>query len=323
MQKFNINGEFVNIGIYSELEYSITKELQKIFLSYLQIENSTKKEDYKICIFNSNHDIQYTDSLNGYDIFISQEKKIIYTVLPKEYSKDSVIYIKRLIESLRNRILESKGAVFFHGSAVSINNKAAIFVGKKNVGKTTALLNYLSQNNDAKYMSNDRVALIRDNDKIKVIGSPTNLSVRLKTLEKNKKFRGNLTLEEMKKLKVDSQDRFIFSVYDVKKNLDVGEKTSSNLEWVFCFDFEDKNKKSFREINYSEAQKFLEDNVINGVFEKNRIIDKTINVDRNNLSDLFDNNIIKFYERKGFYPINFNEILKNEIDKKGKENEKI
>ncbi len=290
MQKFNLCGENVNIAVYSNLDYDITDDLENMFLKYLIVTEFEKEADYSVCLFKEKYDMHFLESLNGYDIFISKMEKKIYSVVPGEYSEDNILYIKRLIESLRNRILESKGAIFLHGASISIDGKTAIFIGDNNAGKTTTMLNYLAKEK-VKYVSNDRVALINQNKVTKVIGSPTNIGIRLQSIEENQRLRSKFSAEEIKNACFDSRTRMSLSVQKLKEKLNIEEEPISKLQWLFYLQHSQNGECSIKSIKKEEMLTKISPHIVDGVFKKNAIINKSLDVSRNSLEDVLNENV--------------------------------
>ena len=81
MQKFNLCGENANIAVYSNLDYDIIDDLENMFQKYLTVTDFEKEADYSVCLFKEKYDLNFSESLNGYDIFISKIEKKIYSVV--------------------------------------------------------------------------------------------------------------------------------------------------------------------------------------------------------------------------------------------------
>lgn len=293
MQKFNLCGENANIAVYSNLDYDIIDDLENMFQKYLTVTDFEKEADYSVCLFKEKYDLNFSESLNGYDIFISKIKKKIYSVVSGEYSEDNILYIKRLIESLRNRILESKGAIFLHGASISIDGKTAIFIGDNNAGKTTTMLNYLAKEK-VKYVSNDRVALINQNGVTKVIGSPTNIGIRLQSIEENQRLRSKFSAEEIKNARFDSRTRMSLSVQKLKEKLNIEEEPISDLQWLFYLQHSQNGECCMKSLGKEEMLSKISSHIVDGVFKKNAIINKSLDVSRNSLEDVLNNNVYMY-----------------------------
>lgn len=290
MQKFNLCGENTNIAVYSNLNYDITDDLENMFLKYLTVADFEEEADYSVCLFKEKYDMNFLESLNGYDIFISKMEKKIYSVVPGEYSEDNILYIKRLIESLRNRILESKGAIFLHGASISIDGKTAVFIGDNNAGKTTTMLNYLAKEK-VKYVSNDRAALINQKGITKVIGSPTNIGIRLQSIEENQRLRSKFSAEEIKNARFDSRTRMSLSVQKLKEKLNIEEEPISNLQWLFYLQHSQNGECSIKSIEREEMLTKISPHIVDGVFKKNAIINKSLDVNRNSIEEVLNDNV--------------------------------
>ncbi len=294
MERFNVHSSNVDISVYSNLDYEISKSLQQQFLNYLQIVKLNYKTDYTVCLLKEKFGIDFDKQLNGYDIFISRNNRRIYTVIKKDDLQNNIIYIKRLIESLRNRILESKGAIFFHGASISIDDKAAIFLGNKNSGKTTTILNFLASG-QAEYMSNDRVALLKEDGVIKVIGSPTNIGLRATTLEANNKLKGLIYNKINRKMQLDAESRIVLSVKQLRESLKIEEKSEAKLGWIFYIERAKDGITAIKQLSYNELIEKLKEQRINGVFEKNIILNDCIDVKNNTIENIIPENVKAYY----------------------------
>ena len=158
MEKFFLKDKYTCIEVKSSFD-SVSQYIKPYFYSYMDIENNSnnEKSDIKLYLFNDEkQNSRYENELDGNPISISKANKEVATII-KSRNEEAVLYIKRVLENLRNRILESKGALFLHSSGVSIDNNGILFIGNKGNGKTTNML-YMLERENVSYISNDKVA---------------------------------------------------------------------------------------------------------------------------------------------------------------------
>ncbi len=315
MEIFNLHGECVDISIYSNLDFKIMKPLQEQFLTYFKITDLVERPDYCICLLNDNFGIKFKDKLAENDIYISKKERKIYTIIKGEDIEENILYIKRLVESLRNRILEFKGAIFFHGASISIDGKAAVFIGSNNSGKTTTILNYLSKFN-CKYLSNDRTAIIMKNNKTMVIGSPTKIGIRISTLESNKKLKTKFQSDLQNKKQTDDRNRFVLSIRQLREYLNIKEDSSAILKWVFFIKRSKNGTTQVKSIPYYEMICRLKEQRIEGVFSKNIILKGCLDTKNTEIESIIPRNIEAYqFSQDGECSQILNDIFNKSIER--------
>ncbi|WP_157763302.1 hypothetical protein [Pseudomonas citronellolis] len=88
----------------------------------------------------------------------------------------------RLLRAIVVIVLREKGWGFVHASAVSLDGDVLAFIGDKFSGKTTSLLAMLEYT-DARFITNDKMALSSNSPCDGVIGFPISIGIRVGTLE--------------------------------------------------------------------------------------------------------------------------------------------
>lgn len=137
----------------------------------------------------------YFFAYDNYKVYyIVRSKNIIYLDLEK---KRIVIIGSRNEELLRDLVLVirdssyirlvSEGFVQVHASSVVKNNKAVLFIGKSNSGKTTSLLHTLKDEH-CDLLSNGRVFAKNTGKGIIIIGTPENIGIRKRTIQEFEEF---------------------------------------------------------------------------------------------------------------------------------------
>ena len=249
MEKFYLNSEFAKIGVYSEIDYGLKEKMSELFKEYLEIKNfetENVKLDYSICFLKNNHGINMKEKLDSHNLFISKKQRVLYTTL--NYEKDEeIIYVKRIVESLRNRILEEKGVVFLHGACIVVDEYGIAFVGGKYSGKTTTIFNYLLKEK-AKFLSNDRIGIVRQGNKTIVIGCPSNIGIRATTINSNVILKGKITNSQKK---FDNESRIALSIKELREKFGIKCVSSAELKYIFLLEHNEqeeiKIKKTFKD----------------------------------------------------------------------------
>jgi hypothetical protein len=118
-------------------------------------------------------------------VLVNKTKRKIYIIGQKE---NGYLYPKRIsyiaaevynvIRSVLQIEMENKGAIILHGSSMTINNKGIVFLGSKGSGKTTSLIASVLKR-VVSYMSNDRVFVYSENNKVKINGWPSTCRITM------------------------------------------------------------------------------------------------------------------------------------------------
>lgn len=87
-----------------------------------------------------------------------------------------------IVREIISVLLESKGGFLCHASGCSINDEGVLIVGPKMSGKTTMLLDLLFALPNSKFLSNDLVYVIVENNHLTAYNWPYLVNVRLGTL---------------------------------------------------------------------------------------------------------------------------------------------
>ena len=211
--------------------------------------------------------------------------------------------LKRLIIDLVNRIIEVNTGIFFHSSSVVFNDNSYIFIGDKGQGKTTTMLNLLS-NQVTSYSSNERTALIKENDVLLSYGNPARINIRVNTLRQNKQLYDKLIpvldLEKYnhlvkQDLSLDCCERVDISYNDIRKYLEVDVKPINKTAAIINLLYDPKYDFYLDEIDYEVIKPTLEKNIISGVYQDRLFLEQEIgNGIKPSIQILKDQNI-KYY----------------------------
>ena len=288
MKKYNIYNRFVKFDFYIDDGVDISIDALKNYLEpYIYIDDNcceTKESDLTIITLKESTEIVYKD------------KKVITKFTDN-------LSLKRLIIDLVNRIIEVNTGIFFHSSSVVFNDNSYIFIGDKGQGKTTTMLNLLS-NQVTSYSSNERTALIKENDVLLSYGNPARINIRVNTLRQNKQLYDKLIpvldLEKYnhlvkQDLSLDCSERVDISYNDIRKYLEVDVKPINKTAAIINLLYDPKYDFYLDEIDYEVIKPTLEKNIISGVYQDRLFLEQEIgNGIKPSIQILKDQNI-KYY----------------------------
>lgn len=147
-------------------------------------------------------------------IFLNKVSKRLL-ILVNDYSHELDYQLVRNIRTIINLESIIRGDLHLHASAISLHQKAVIFLGDKFQGKTTAWLN-LCHHPKVKYISNDHVII---KNKARVFGVPTSIGIRQKTLTYFPKLKDYLYKNKPKYIFQDSPSIDDKKIYFLVKEL--------------------------------------------------------------------------------------------------------
>jgi hypothetical protein len=105
----------------------------------------------------------------------------------EEYRKKVIQYFTC---NLFNRLIEEKGYIAFHSSAVEKDGDGLAFIGARNAGKTNCMLNMMDGGFNS--ITNDKLAMQYDGVNLNGYGVAQDVSIRMdlgfRSQEKNKKY---------------------------------------------------------------------------------------------------------------------------------------
>lgn len=182
-----------NVTLRIICEEKILKLLQKEFESYYSFSDETMKVLFDIYIYvdkdkfnnvlkiikNIKNDIICIRDRNGI-ILINNRKKEIIIFYP-ELTDNNIQLIGEIVISLFGMMLENKGYIFIHAACVEKNKKGICILGARRTGKTTILSTLLQ--NQFNFVCNSQLGIKDIKQKIKAIGLPTRIGMRVETLE--------------------------------------------------------------------------------------------------------------------------------------------
>tara|TARA_R110000823_G_scaffold295738_3_gene415587 strand:- start:36502 stop:37599 length:1098 start_codon:yes stop_codon:yes gene_type:complete len=136
-------------------------------------------------------------------LFTSVDEQRV-TVLAERRQPRSRVHLMRVVRELAMGAAQARGGRFLHASAVAMDGRAIVMIGRRMAGKTS-LLTYLLANLDARLLTNDRLLVLEKSGNVELRGMPTIVSVRNSMLPlfpaleeqiRRRHFTTRLTLEE-------------------------------------------------------------------------------------------------------------------------------
>lgn len=195
MVLIRIKKESESVLVYSSK--NIIERLKKILVPYFEVSFTESRKPDEWVFTTEVNDAQNLGRREEIELEIKNlaEPKRKYVVYPErnvilvKEPRDSewkIQLLNRLVrDSLRN--LLSEKLCYLHGAFVIYKEKGICILGEKQSGKTTSVLNFLS-NKKCKFVSNDDVAISRQDEKLMGIGWPRAISLRKDSLEELKKI---------------------------------------------------------------------------------------------------------------------------------------
>jgi hypothetical protein len=136
-------------------------------------------------------------------------------IVCRERGAASRLRVMRVVREFAMGAAQSVGGRFLHAAAVSSAGRAMIITGPRNAGKTT-LLSYLLTHLELSFLSNDRLLVSLEGDRVTLRGMPTIVSIRDGTLAlfpdldraaRADLFNSRLTVEESREDQVEVRPR--------------------------------------------------------------------------------------------------------------------
>lgn len=240
------------------------------------------------------------DSFN----FITGNNKEL-TVYLKEYNPYKEDYIKRIFTTTYVKMFQKKGYIILHGACAVKNNRGIAIVGESGAGKTTLLLKLLK--NGYSYLSNDRIALKKQDNNVIVCGIPFSMGIVFEDAEK-------IIDNPKEKLKYyDKNNKVFIDTKDISKFLNANVTSSAILHSIIVCDYNSlSNEFSFEKINnpLQKLHSFLM--LKSAIPEQKSYLHDIIGLDTNNFD--FLNNIESWNLMRGnSYSDDVIEEIKNKV----------
>lgn len=282
MKSYLLYNDFVSVVLDNYTDLNID-EVSKYFYNYIKVSEvgkEAKEEKDKLVL---KYEKDFYDMNNSTLIYSIDNHKLIQDgksiILSIDNNEDDILFLKRFIIDYINRIIERNNSFFLHGSSVIDGGQSIIFTGEKMSGKTTNMLQMLDKYNFS-YSSNEKVAIIKNNNSLYSYGCPSNINVRVGTLKYNSnlltKLSGYINSLECSS-KLDSHDRLdeeriVFSANDIIKAFNTDIKPSGKIKCICNLTFLPEVDFSIRELTVKEKLIVLKRSLISGIYPTRRDI---------------------------------------------------
>jgi len=297
---YKISNQFINFIFVDNKGINING-LKKYLGNYINVEEYKENNlpnDTLIIIINDKNKLIYNSNLGIIDDHIFALKNNELCIYVDDNPKE-IIFIKRLLCDLSNRLFEQKKGIFLHGASVIDNDHSIVLIGNKGTGKTTNMLNLLEKYNLG-YSSNERTGIINFDGKLMSYGNLARINIRPKTLGDNESLKFKLMdcidkekyLEYSKlDLPMDCSERLVVTFDDISKKLDVPIVPTSNLYSICNLIYNPNINFEMEKIDYINIKKYLMDASIDGVFSQRQILNDILPINKINYDDLFNNSV--------------------------------
>lgn len=296
MKKYIIKNRYVSIGL--NVEDDIDIESIKFYLGpYVKIDKYNNEIlDYTLNFFYN------ISKLN--DFFIDNhfcccnDKELSIKI---ESRDEEILFIKRVIIDIINRIFESKGGLFLHASSIVDDGNTTIILGEKGAGKTTNML-YILDSSDMQYSSNERTGIILA-DGVKTYGNPARINIRANSLAGNQSLRNKLIgcidyAEYEKQLSLslpcNCSERLLLSLDDVTRCLKTTINPYGTLKNIINLKKTLRKEFEYEEVQYLDIEPDLRRSIIPGIYPIRYKLNEVIPVYDSSL-DILNSNDVHYY----------------------------
>jgi len=175
-----------NINLLITCDDYMKDIIERHFLNHATITSNHPNPTYKLIISDNleYYNGDYYKMIDKWfdnatlDCFIDNKNKTCYaTNFNASTYEYKVLLIRYFVANLFNRFLEINGYLGLHSSCVEENGKGIAFVADRNSGKTNCMLNLMSDGFNV--ITNDKIALKKNNDGIVGYGIAQPISIRL------------------------------------------------------------------------------------------------------------------------------------------------
>lgn len=288
---------------------SLDKKMYKFFNGCFIINNFNKesisKELVVIDLVDRKSIDHYKDDyfIMNPNTWILSNKKNNIKFIYDDFNEIQCLNLKRIIIDIFAKYYECLGIYFVHGASVvnKETNKATIFIGDSNSGKTTNLLFYLLSGK-YDYMGNDRIGLRYYDGKIITYGFPSNLGLRYPTLELSSELKNILLPYVDKKSYLNIINNCLYSkklslnVFDLLSIFSCKFVSEAELSKIIvtCYD-ETIHTDVFDEMSYIEVLKQIKRQHIPSVSKEQYFLNELLEFgDFQNEFDLFNAKVLAY-----------------------------
>lgn len=209
--------------------------------------------------------------------FITQDKDGI-TIYFTEYNDQKKLFAKRIFTNSFLKALQKNGYIILHSAAISNDTGAILIIGDKGAGKTTTLLTLINKYN-YNFISNDKIALKKLDNKYIVCGIPHSMGIIKEDLEKLQiKNKYHFFLE---------QDKCYIEIKDIKNVFQTKVIPYSSLNKIIFTKYT-KGTKSLKTLPITEVINYLGENILdNPISKQKQYLNKLLNFKSNIITNSF------------------------------------
>ena len=286
MKKFLVtDNDLVNFSIKTNVE-----NVNNIFYYYLEPYlycyelDSDIKEDFIIL-----DNVEGLEGFNIHDNFL-----YLNNIISFKNGTDIDLGFKRVITSLYTRLLENYNGIFIHGSAISKDEEAIVFIGNRGMGKTFNMIENIIEN-DYNFVSNDKVFICEKGCDYIVKGVPSSIGLREKNILHFNQLKN--FIDQNKVINVNEADNCNEKIYiPIKKFCKVLDSDICNNIKLKEINILYKNNDGVyikNKINSEDIKPIINEYIIDSVYEEQSFINNMIEVKQN---DNFNYENLEVYE---------------------------
>ena len=302
---YNVSNNFVKFILVNNDVVDVEK--LKIFLvNYIiinEVENDNISNDTLTVVLQDKKYLNMANKaimIDGHISFFNNNELLIYI---DRDNPEEIIFIKRLLIDLTNRLFEQKNGTFLHSSSIVESNNSIVFIGDKGTGKTTNMLNIIEKNKLG-YSSNERTGIIHFNNEVMTYGNPARINIRPNTLKCNESLRKKLLecidvskyLEYSKlNLPMNCEERLVVTFDDISKKLDVDIVPFASLYSICNLIYNPNIDFKMEKVDYINMKDAIIRASIDGVFPQRQILNEILPIEKISYDDLLNSEQINYY----------------------------
>lgn len=231
---------------------------------------------------------------NSFELFYDRKLKHVWVA---SLNKNYCLEIMRLVRELFIYHINKNSIIFLHAACVAKNNNGIIILGEKEAGKTTTCIALLSQGYDL--VSNDKLLVEKTDNEIICHGLPISVGIRANTKD---------LFKETQNLTLDIEDnRYYIKPQELVKRFNVSISNICNAKLIILPKYNPNQAKiNSKKLNFEEKKKIIINQILETVYEKQKILD-TI--------DYYQpKNDVSLFNRIPMYEICVNESINISLD---------
>lgn len=225
--------------------------------------------------------------------------------------KSSKLMIIRFIRQIYKYEAIKDGWIYFHASCLENNGRGLLFTGDKYTGKTTSLINYIFNDRNTKFISNDKVFLKLVDNEIQVKSVPYRVSIRNTTLDHFKNLNDIFASESLFYDEIPSKIRLLPSEFIKCMGVEslVGTKLNYIIIPIYC---KNLNSVILKNVELNNSIKTIKDNLLNIDDLIDSITNEIYNIKKEEYEITINRFLLSVSSYIQFYKLKQNESLNKE-----------